>query len=49
MQAALDSFIDFIFNSTMFDSAAPLALDYSAKGKGGPLVKLPNGLSKEVL
>jgi hypothetical protein len=32
----------------MFEAAAPLAIDYSSKGDGAVLVRLPNGLSYEV-
>ena len=48
-QAALDSFIDHIFSPRSFASAAPLAIDYSPKGKGSSLISLPNGLDKATL
>jgi dynein heavy chain 1 len=48
-QAALDSFIDFVFSPASFAASAPLAVDYSAKGRGAALVTLPNGLEKTAL
>ena len=48
-QAALDSFIDLIFSPRSFAASAPLAIDYSSRGKGSSLISLPNGLDKSSL